>query len=375
MKNTGVLAYSGKQVFIGIDVHRKFFVSSSICEGVVVKRCRLPGSSQAVISFIMKYFSGAEVITCYEAGYSGFWLHRELEAAGIKNIVVHAASIAVEANNRVKTDKRDSLKMAKQLSAGQLRCIRIPSIEEEQSRLLTRTRDQIVRAKQRSQVQIRMRLHQFNLFPTEIERVMRLKDVEVILKTIKQADLKYSIELLYAQWSFFALQIKALDKELVKRAAIDPREAVYRSVPGIGALIARILSNELGDMSQFQNERALFSYTGLTPGEYSTGGNTHRGHISRQGNSRLRHMLVEAAWKAIRKDQVLKEHFINLSVRTGKKRAIVAVARKLIGRVRAAFKAKELFKVGYKEVRIGSNEVVSKEVECVEVVAPHKEAA
>ena len=350
MNDTNLPSKDGKRVFIGIDVHRKFFVSSCICEGVVVKRCRMPGSSEAVISFIARHFPDAEVKTCYEAGYSGFWLHRELSAAGIENIVVHAASIAVEANNRVKTDKRDSLKMAEQLAGGRLRCIRIPSEEEERSRLLTRTREQVVRAKRRVQIQIRMRLHQFNLFSAEIDRVIRLKDVEEILARIKSVDLKYSLELLYAQWRFLATQIKELDKELGKRAVNDPCEAVYRSVPGIGRLIARILSNELGDMSQFPNERALFCFTGLTPGEYSSGNNIRRGHISRQGNSRLRHMLVEAAWMAIRKDKVLKEHFNKLSVKTGKKRAIVAVARKLVGRVRAAFKARTLYEVGHKKV-------------------------
>jgi len=147
-----------------------------------------------------------------------------------------------------------------------------------------------------------MRLHQFGLFPEDIKGVMRPKDLDLILRSVKDEDLKYSIELLYRQWRNTALDIKELDKKLLEKAAEDPLENIYRSVPGIGALGARVLSNELGDMSQFSNEKALFSYTGLTPGEYSSGGNVHRGHISRQGNSRLRHMLVEAAWKTIRKD-------------------------------------------------------------------------
>lgn len=154
------------RVYIGLDVHRAFFVASCVSEGVVVKRCRLPAKSEAVVSFIKKYFPDSEVKTCYEAGFSGFWLHRELEAAGISNIVVHAASIEVAANDRVKTDKRDSLKMATQLSAGRLKGIRIPSLEEEHSRLLPRTREQLMRAKRRIQVQIRMRLHQFSLTPS-----------------------------------------------------------------------------------------------------------------------------------------------------------------------------------------------------------------
>ena len=101
-----------------IDVHRAFFVLSCFSQGSVVKRCRIPSRAEAVIWFISKYFPGAEVKSCYEAGYSGLWLHRASEAAGISNIVVHAASVEIEANNRVKTDKRDSLKLAEQLSSG-----------------------------------------------------------------------------------------------------------------------------------------------------------------------------------------------------------------------------------------------------------------
>lgn len=342
------VSFAGKRVYIGLDVHRGFFVASCVSEGEVVKRCRMAAKSQAVISFIGKYFPESEVKTCYEAGYSGFWLHRELEASGISNIVVHAASIEVAANDRVKTDKRDSLKMATQLSAGRLKGIRIPTIEEEQRRLLTRTREQLMRAKRRVQVQIRMRMHQFGLFPEDIERVIRLKDVEELLTKI-DGDLQFSIACLYEEWKHILSQVQKLDKELHAQAKEDPLEAIYRSVPGIGPLIARVLSSELGDMSQFRNERALFSFTGLTPGEYSSGKEVHRGHISRQGSSRLRHMLVEAAWKAIRKDEVLKEFFERIAKKAGKKRAIVAVARKLIGRVRAAFRAQTMYEVGHKQ--------------------------
>ncbi|MGB3672372.1 MAG: transposase [Phormidesmis sp.] len=108
---------------------------------------------------------------------------------------------------------------------------------------------------------------------------------------------------------------------------------------------ASLLWGQLGDMSQFDNERQLFSYTGLTPSERSSGEAIRRGHITRQGNSRVRYVLCEAAWTAIRKDQSLKEFFDRLYPRTGKKKAIVAVARKLIGRIRAAFRQQTLYQI------------------------------
>lgn len=275
------VSYVGKAVFLGIDVHREFFVVSAVSEGRLIQTCRVPGRFEPLQAFITKYFAGAEIRSCYEAGYSGFWLHRKLTASGISNIVVHPAHVEVEVN-RVKTDKRDSLKLASQLSASRLRGIRIPSVEEEERRLLTRTREQLMRARRRVQVQIRMRLNQFGLIPNVFSRVMTRQRAEWFLRESKSEALKHSIEYLMHQWVELEKKIKQINVELVKQAQTDPLDAVYRSVPGIGPLIARVLSNELGDMSQFPNERALFSYTGLTPGEHSSGDNIRRGHISRQ---------------------------------------------------------------------------------------------
>lgn len=122
-------------------------------------------------------------------------------------------------------------------------------------------------------------------------------------------------------------------------------------LPGIGPFSARVLSNELGDMSQFPNEGALFSYLGLTPWEYSTGDGMdssmkRRGHISRQGSARLRHILTEVAHRAVKKDEALAQFHKSVSSRRGVKRSITAVSRKIIGRVRACFKKNEQYKKG-----------------------------
>jgi transposase len=111
-------------------------------------------------------------------------------------------------------------------------------------------------------------------------------------------------------------------------------------------VVARTLATELGDMTRFANERALFSYTGLTPSEYSSGTSVRRGHISRQGSSRVRHLLVETAWRAMPRDAVLKESFARIAATRGKKRAIVAIARRLTGRMRACFRQGTTYAVG-----------------------------
>ena len=91
-------------------------------------------------------------------------------------------------------------------------------------------------------------------------------------------------------------------------------------------------------MTRFANERALFSSTGLTPSAYASGASVRRGPMSRQGSSRVRHLLVETAWRTLSYDVVLQTMFERIAATRGKKRAIVAIARRLIGRIRACFR-------------------------------------
>jgi transposase len=156
-----------------------------------------------------------------------------------------------------------------------------------------------------------------------------------------------SVKALHQIWQALDRQIEELVTQLKRQAQSDPNEAIYRFVPGVGRISARVLSNELGDLSTFAHERQLFSHTGLTPSEHSSGEQTHRGSITKQGNRHLRAILMEIACRAIRKDPALAQFFERLHPRTGKQRAIVAVARKLMGRIRGAFRKGELYHNDY----------------------------
>ena len=100
--------YTEKTVFIGIDVHKKTYSVTCICNKEVVKRDTLKASPTGLVEYLNKYFANAKIKTVYEAGFSGFVLHRYLLEQGIDSIVVHAASVEISARDRVKTDKRDS---------------------------------------------------------------------------------------------------------------------------------------------------------------------------------------------------------------------------------------------------------------------------
>ena len=333
------MTYTGRKVYVGIDVHKKTYSVTAICEGEMVKRDTMRAGPEGLIQYLKKHFKDSELHTVYEAGFCGFGLHRALVAEGIHNIVVNPASIEVAANDKVKTDKRDSKKQAEQLSRGALRGIYIPTKEEELARVITRTREQVVEHRAKVATQIKSKLHYFGVMAFDDERAITESYLKELGKRDLAEELLFGLGLLIEQWRFLTRQLKDVAKKLVEQAAKNEAlEKIYRSAPGIGPVSSRVLSNELGDLSKrFVNERSLFSFTGLTPSEHSSGDSIHKGHISRQGSARIRKYLIEIAWRAIEKDQALMNIFVRLAKTRGKKRAIIAIARKLIGRIRACF--------------------------------------
>lgn len=338
-------SYDGAIVYVGIDVHKRTYSVVARVNQVEVKRWTTSANPKQVAKQLLKYFEGAKIHTVYEAGFSGFVLHRILEGHGINSMVVQAANVEVVANRRVKTDKRDARKLSEQLETGRLKGIRVPTEVEEQTRLLSRTRRQLVSQRTQIQNQIRMKAHQFGLIEAEDKRQMSHRWVEELLEKNESAAFALAVKGLSNVWHTLDREIATLEGQLKAQAEEDPNETIYRSVPGVGFISARVLSNELGNLCHFANERELFSYIGLTPSEYSSGDSTRRGGITKQGNTQVRAVLIEVAWRAIQQDASLERFYQRIKLRSGGNRAIVAVARKLMGRIRAAFRYQQPYRL------------------------------
>jgi transposase len=337
--------YTGKKIYLGIDVHKKTYSVAAVSEKIMIKKATLPANPDGLVAFCNKYFQGATIESVYEAGFSGFHLHRILLKNGIDNRVVHAAQVEVASGNRVKTDKRDAVNLATQLEAGRLRGIYVPSEEREEKRAVTRMRETMVRHRITVANQIKALLHQHGLINPNSNKKVCPKWIESLKTLLMPNSIRYALNHLIDMWQELTIKIKAIDGEIARQALEDSSlEKIYRSVPGIGPVCARVFSNELGDLSQFENERQLFSHTGMTPSEHSSGGHIRKGHISHQGKPIIRKLLVLAAWKAIQKDQSLRETFDRIARKAGGKKAIVAIARRLIGRIRACFRKQCLYK-------------------------------
>lgn len=335
--------YKGKTIFVGMDVHKKTYSVTAICEGCIIKRDTLKAEPNALVKYLKKLFGSGKIKTAYEAGFCGFHLHRILEAAGIENIVVHAAGIETS-NNRVKTDKRDSLKIALHLSEGKLKSVYIPTPEREDYRTVTRLRDSFVKEKSRIGNQIKSLLFLHGLIPADNTKKVSLAWIKSLLLLEVMPGIKFALEMYTKMWIEFDKKIKEIDIKIKEQANKDKTiDQVYQAASGIGVTSARVLANELGDLQHFRNERQLFSYIGVTPCEHSSGEHTRQGHITKQGKPIVRKILVQAAWVAIRHDKGLQAIYERIAMKAGAKRAIVAIARRLIGRIRSCFRTGEIF--------------------------------
>jgi transposase len=283
-----------------------------------------------LVEQIQRNFTGAKIYTAYEAGFSGYTLHRAFKCAGFESIVVNPGSIEIASRDRVKTDKRDAKKLAEQLSRGQLKSIYIPSEEEEMQRLYTRLRATLVKDRSRIACRIKSKLMQFGGMKPEDDDTTSKKWIQKIREDKYPEQLAYVIKSFCKKWLDLTEEIEMLNEKISeqskKNTVILGLEKIYKSVCGIGDISARELSRELGDLSQFKNKKQAYSFTGLTPSESSSGEKVRRGGISHCGRPRIRHLLIEIAWRSIKKDNHLAKKFEELSVRRGQKRAIVAMS-------------------------------------------------
>lgn len=328
--------YIGKTVFVGIDVHKNSYTAVAVLDGDIIKKTSMEAKPENLTSYLSSNFKGANIRTAYEAGFSGFHLHRYLLDKGIANIVVHPASIEISARDRVKTDKRDAAKIAIQLATNRLHSIYIPSEQQENNRAITRLRNNLVEHQKIIARQLKSLLHLYGAIPPFDKRKVSKKWITWALSLDLAEGVKCFVKNLSDIWLYLRRIILDVEERIKQQVATHPNlYNLYKSVPGFGPLISSVLINEVGDLKQFATEKKLFSYMGLTPCEYSSGDKIRRGHISRQGKPIFRKLLIQAAWIAIKVDKELSRKYNNLGKRTGKKKAIVAIARILIGRARA----------------------------------------
>lgn len=324
-------------LFIGIDLHKQRWHVTITTGDVELFSGNIPGQWVALRRILDRY-QGHRMHAVYEAGYFGFWLYDRLMEYGCDCLVTPPSLVPKESGNRVKTDRRDSRKLAHLMAKGLLKKVWVPSEEARFHRQVIRRRRQLVGDRVRVQNRIKAELY-FHGIDVTAPMGKWTNDFYETLKAIEFNNrwMTESFHRLLEEYEFLCSQITKQSKlleELSETELYRERVAILRSVPGIGTLAAMELLLELHDVSRFRRAEQLAAYVGLTPSQYSSAEHIRMGRITCSGKNSLRATLVQTSWQLIRKDGVIREKYERIKVRAGGKRAIIAIARTLLLRTR-----------------------------------------
>src|SRR5207249_3621700 len=315
---------------LGIDVHQDFYVVV-VQEGGANPKPPQRFQKRAFLRWAAKLKSeGAEVHAVYEACGFGFALQRNLSALGIHCYVVCPQKLD-EQNRRVKTDGLDAKALCLKLdrfvqgNRSALALVRVPTEEEEQRRAIHRQREQLVKARKQLEAQGRSLMVNHGIEPVKNWWKPRTFAALQVPQWIKEL-------LGNSQPILIGLQEKIAALTIQLQSAADAKQP-----RGLGLMTSVIIDREIGDWHRFSNRRQVASYTGLCPGEYSSGNTRLQSCVTKHGNPRLRAALVELAWRLIRFQPnykpIVKWRRIlakgALATGAARKKAIVAVARQL----------------------------------------------
>jgi transposase len=318
---------------VGVDLHKKVI---TICvlddtRKVLARRTLRPSEPGAILDF----FGGLgpyRVVVEATAGYR--WFVALLEPTAAEVVLAHPAKLRVIAESTKKTDKLDARVLAEFLARDMIPRAHRPTERQRRHRALVRHRQYLRERASAVRCKIRHILADLNrdrrdLFTAAAGRAY-LRGLE-----LDDTD-RYRLEDLWAEWESLEARAKAAMAKLKAFAAEAPRaeteaRAVVRTMPGVGPVTAEVVVSELGDVRRFKNAKAVCAYAGLVPVVRQSGGKKAKeGHITKQGSGLLRWALVESGWRLVKSSPRWSSVYDRLKKRIGSKRAIVAVARKLL---------------------------------------------
>lgn len=286
--------------FVGLDVHKDTIAIAVADQDGSVPQvvATVPHEVRALLKQLKKLGTRGQLRCCYEAGPTGFGLCRTLCAAGIECIVVAPSLIPKQAGDRVKTDPRDAVKLARFLRSGDLTAVHVPDEHTEAMRDLERAREDAKRAERTARHQLskfllrhgcryvgkswsQRHLDWIRTLHFEIEAQQRV--LENYLDTVEKASERVAV-------------LTRDIAEMVETWSLEPLVKALQALRGVRLVAAVTIAAELGEMSRFSSAPQLMAYIGLVPSEHSSGGIKKRGGITRTGNQHVRKTLVESAW-------------------------------------------------------------------------------
>lgn len=288
-------------MFVGLDVHQESIAVARAAVGnsPALNVETLPNDWKRLLGLLKLIAPSHRLRVCYEAGPTGFDLARRLNAAGISCTVIAPSLVPEVVGRRIKTDRRDAVRLASLFRAGELRAVHIPEPQVEAMRDLERARS----AAKRDERVARHRLDKFLL------RSARLWSGGGKWTLKHQAWIRAQRFDFPAQQAAFdhyvtttdqaTARVKSLTDEIEKQVqnwVLRPLTIALQALRGVQLVTAVTLAAEIGNFERFATARQFMAYLGLVPSEHSSGGSRRQGRITRTGNKHVRTILVEAAW-------------------------------------------------------------------------------
>jgi transposase len=293
--------------YVGLDVHAETIaiaVADHGRKGDLRSLGTIPNDASALRRALGRIGKPEGLLVCYEAGPCGYGIYWLLESMGIECTVVAPTLIPVRTGDRVKTDRRDALKLARLLRSGELVAAWVPSKEDEALRNLVRTRTAAKRDERRAKNRLTKFLLRMGKRPSK-----KMKSfghayrgwLQSVAETFELESNRRTFEEYYAEWTHQHVRVERIE-ELID-AAVEKLSPMQRevfqalcSLRGVAKVVAVTALAEIGSFSRFDSPRQLMSYAGIVSAEYSSGNSVNRGGITKTGNAFLRHVIIETAW-------------------------------------------------------------------------------
>ena len=303
MKKITMPVTPATELFVGLDVHKASIDVATADEGRTAEvrhYGQITGDLEALDKVIRKLQStGRTLHVVYEAGPCGYAIYRHLSAKQIDCTVIAPSMTPKKSGDRVKTDRRDAISLARLHRAGELTAVYVPRADDEAMRDLSRAREDAKRAETRARQQL-----QALLLRHDIRYTGKTPWSAAHLRWLSNIKLPHP-----AQQITFQEYVTAIDEaaervarltqqiaELLPAWRMAPVVEALQALRGVALITAVCVVAEVGDLTRFTNPRQLMAYLGLVPSEHSTGERRHQGAITKTGNSHVRRMLVESAW-------------------------------------------------------------------------------
>lgn len=290
--------------YVGLDVSKNKVVVAIADEGRDSSRFwgTIPHTKEALRKLVNQLNTdGVTLKMCYEAGCTGFQMYRWLLEMNVDCEVIAPSLIPTRASDRVKTDRRDALRLAQLLRAGELTHVYVPTVEDEAFRDLVRAREDAKEDLNRYEQRLGKFLLRQQQFPPQKANKGTTK-YEEWLDTVQfsQASQQFAFNEYRQAIRETKLRLTRYEKEIEQQAKTSSQAPLIQALQGlrgIKLLTATTIAVELGDISsRFGHPRNLMSYSGLVPRERSTGDSRWQGGLTKAGNTHLRRVLVESAW-------------------------------------------------------------------------------